>query len=210
MLTAVALADRFAQFAKADDLRRVVRTLTSGAEDRRARAEYDTGSITEDEACLLFSIAELTNARTVIEVGTFIGTSTTAMAGAIGVDVVYTCDVSNDCLPEQDWIRTYPKRTSTDMLRDLVAKGVKAGLCFFDGTLSEEDVNLLEKVTHERTVYAFHDYNYGPKIRKGGKHEIMPRKGIGNVRLLQPRLPKHRLIEPFEGSTLALLVPEAA
>lgn len=210
MLATTLFADRVLIFSQSDDVRRFVLYLISGAEARRDRADYDTGSITDDEACFLFSLAELLHSRVVIEVGTFIGRSTTSIAGAIGVDCVYTCDASNDCLPDMDYIRTYPKQTSIKMLGDLAKKKVVADLCFFDGVLCEQDVNLLALVTHDRTVYAFHDYNYGPKIRKGGKLETMPRKGIGNVRLLQPNLPHHCLIEPFEGSTLALLVPEAA
>lgn len=153
-------------------------------------------------------LAARIGAKTVIEVGTFIGLSTTAMSYAICVEKVYTCDASNDCLSQTGIVRTYPKQTSIKMLSDLAKRKVVADLCFFDGTLCEHDANLLALVTHDRTVYAFHDYNYGPKIRKGGTLETMPRKGIGNARLLQPNLPKHRLIEPFEGSTLALLVPE--
>jgi len=183
--------------------------LVAKAEARRSAADYDTGSITASEAYALWFLADLHHARVVIEVGTFIGLSTTALAASYA-EAVYTCDVSNDCLPSTDKIHTYPKQTSTAMLLDLFSKGVLADFCFFDGVLSQEDADLLRHVTHPETVYAFHDYNYGPKIRKGGKHEIMPRKGIGNVQLLQPRLPKYRLIEPFEGSTLALLVPEAA
>jgi hypothetical protein len=35
----------------------------------------------------------------------------------------------------------------------------------------------------------------------------VPRKGIGNVRLLIPMLKRHRLVEPLPETTLALLVP---
>lgn len=189
-----------------------VQRIIVAAEARRVRADYDTGSITETEAVSLSALAEALHARTVIEVGTFIGTSTEALAAASSVKAVYTCDCSNDCLPQTEKIRTYPKLRSTDMLRRLVALGVCADLCFFDGVLSEEDVDLLRMVTHKRTLYTVHDYNYGPKIRKKGGQvylETMPRKGIGNVQLLHPRLPKHVLVEPAEGTTLAALVPEA-
>lgn len=183
--------------------------LMRDAEERRTRADYDTGSITEDEACaLMYLAADLPPDSTVIEVGTFIGMSTMALAAAANVSQVYTCDASNDCFDSFGIIRTYPHQTSIKMLGDLAKQKVSADLCFFDGTLCEQDANLLALVTHDLTVYAFHDYNYGPKMRKGGVLETMPRKGIGNVRLLHPNLPNHRLIEPFEGSTLALLVPE--
>jgi hypothetical protein len=196
------------------DAMALVHQMATDAEARRARADYDTGSVSEDEAYALMVLAEHVMARVVIEVGTFIGTSTTVLSAASTVTALYTCDASNDCLPSDRIIHTYPKQTSIRMLWDLVGKGIVADLCFFDGVLCERDCDLLAKVTHPRTVYAFHDYNYGPKIRqkKGGTTylETMPRKGIGNVQLLAPRLPQHRLIEPLEGTTLALLVPEVA
>lgn len=176
---------------------------------RRAKADYNTGSITEDEAYLLASVAELIKARVVIEVGTFIGTSTMALGLGSAVEVVYTCDGSNDCLDATDTIRTYPKVSSVDMLQDLRRLGVKADLCFFDGVLRDLDVELLRGLIHADTVFAFHDYNYGPKIRANGARETVPRKGIGNVNLLKPHLSKHVLVEPMQDTTLALLVPES-
>lgn len=97
------------------------------------------------------------------------------------------------------------------MLRQLAGSYVQADLCFFDGVLSDEDVTLLAGVTTPDVVFAVHDYNYGPKLRK--KHgvptyETVPRKGIGNVRLLQKHWPAYRIVEPYPHTTLALLVPE--
>lgn len=192
-----------------------VRRIADEAQMRRHFAEYNTGSISEDEAYSLLALAEHIRARVVIEVGTFIGTSTLALASGSRVEAVYTCDSSNDCLPSHGVVTVYPKRTSTEMLRDLLDKlRLKwlADLCFFDGVLSPIDTDLILRVTHERTVYAFHDYNYGPKIRhskQGTQYlETMPRKGVGNVHLMAPRLPRHVLVEPRDGTTLALLVPE--
>lgn len=178
------------------------------ADARRVRADYDTGSVLASEAYALLALAEYLQARVVIEVGTFIGTSTCALAAASTVRAVYTCDVSNDCLDGDAVIATFPKQTSTQMLQTLVERGVKADLCFFDGVLRPEDLPLLASVCGPSPVFAVHDYNYGPKIRSWGL-ETMPRKGIGNVRLLQPYWPAHVVIDPIGESTLALLVPGA-
>jgi len=181
------------------------------AECRRVRAEYDTGSITEAEAYSLCALANHLQARVVVEVGTFIGNSTMALAMGSAVEHIYTCDASNDCLLSTEVIHVYPKRSSTDMLKDLRLVGVQADLCFFDGTLRPVDADLLKAITHKGTVFAFHDFNFGPKVRvRNGKtfHEIVPRKGIGNVDLLKPRLWKHVLVQPQPDTTLALLVPE--
>lgn len=185
-----------------------VRRLWSDADARRVSADYNTGSITELEAGLLWSMADALNARCVIEVGTFIGASTCALAAAACVQKVYTCDASNDCLPATDTIVTFPKQTSTAMLRRLCKLGVSADLCFFDGVLTPEDVALLSQVCRPDTVFTVHDYNYGPKIRKHGL-ETMPRKGIGNIGLLRKLWPLHQLVPPMPETTLAALVPEA-
>lgn len=187
----------------------VVRALSAESERRRSDADYDTGSVTGFEAFCLLALAQSLSARTVIEIGTFVGMSTVALSQASTVKAVYTCDASNDCLQATEIIRTYPKRTSTVMLRDLVRQQVRADLCFYDGVLMPGDVDLILRVTHRETVHAFHDFNYGPKIRKGGKLETVPRKGIGNVAALQPLLSRYVLIPPQPETTLALLVPES-
>lgn len=189
--------------------RDAVRQIVIQAEPRRAQADYNTGSIAEDEACALLALAAYINAKTVIEIGTFIGTSTLAMAAAPTVTRVYTCDASNDCLPATERVRTYPKQSSTVMLADLKRQGVRADLCFFDGVLPEDDLPWLWKVTTPETVYAVHDYNYGPKIRKSGALETVARKGVGNVRVLQPHLPGHVLVKPQPDTTVAALVPRS-
>lgn len=185
-----------------------VRQIAAEADARRVKADYNTGSITEDEARMLWALAEAFRARAVIEVGTFTGTSALALAMGSAVEAVYTCDISNDCLDASDVIRPFPKTSSVDMLKSLRCLGVSADLCFFDGVLTDADVAALLMLTHPHTVFAFHDYNYGPKIRANGVHEIMPRKGIGNVNLLKPLFPTHTLIDPPEGTTLAVLAPE--
>lgn len=178
------------------------------AEARRVRADYNTGSILASEAYALLALAEYIQARVVIEVGTFIGTSTCALAAASTVRAVYTCDVSNDCLNATDKITTFPKQTSRQMVNALHGRGVNADLFFVDGVLQPVEAEMLLWVSQASPVFAFHDYNYGPKIRRWGL-ETMPRKGIGNVRLLQQQWPTHVVVEPMGESTMALLVPGA-
>lgn len=189
-----------------------VHDLALMTDARRSQADYNTGSIEPLEAILLWGVAERARAVTVIEVGTFIGFSTEALAAAPTVTAVYTCDASNDCFPSHGKIRTYPRQRSRVMLRELARWGVVADLVFLDGVLTAGEVETLHATTHERTTYLMHDYTFGPKVRKttGGRtyEEIVPRKGIGNVRLLAPELPRHTLIAPLEGTTLAALVPD--
>jgi predicted O-methyltransferase YrrM len=181
------------------------------ADKLRARATYDTGTILQLEAYLLRALVERLQARVVIEVGTFIGTSTKAIASGSTVEAVYTCDCSNDCVKATRVIRTFPRINSTVMLQQLAKRGVRADFCFFDGALTQRDVDLLAQTTHERTVFAVHDYTYGAKRRKKQTLYVMvARKGIGNVELLRQAFPRHQLLEPIAGTTLAVLLPEAA
>lgn len=182
--------------------------IAQEADRRRARAEYDTGSITEFEAYLLRALVEFFKARIVIEVGTFIGTSACALASGSTVDTVYTCDISNNCFRGGSGITTFPKVSSTVMLQELVGRGVRADFGFFDGVLCDEDVELLGETTTPDPVFAVHDYNYGPKMRKHGL-QTMPRKGIGNALLLRQKWPSLVTIEPLPDTTLAVLVPES-
>jgi hypothetical protein len=184
------------------------RKLTTEAEIRRKAADYQTGSILESEAYALMAVAEHFKARVVIEVGTFVGLSTTALASVSTVEAVYTCDASNDCLPSDSVIRTFPKKTSTDMLRHLVQR-VQADFCFFDGALSVEDVQILRKITFPDAIYAVHDYGYGQKVRRTGVIETVPRKGTGNINLLLCTLDDYEVIAPEEEASLALLIPES-
>lgn len=178
------------------------------ADRRRKKAEYDTGSITEREAYILRSLVEHIGASVIVEVGTFIGTSTMSLAAASKVTAVYTCDVSNDCTKGSEIIRTFPKQRSTKMLQWLVERDIQPDLCFFDGVLRQEDVDLLHQIGTPETWFVVHDYNHGPKIRKGGRLETVPRKGIGNVNLLKPFWPGH-LVVTIPDTTLAVMVPEA-
>jgi predicted O-methyltransferase YrrM len=202
--------DRAIQAEPNKPWQREIRRIVVESEARREQAQYNTGSILECEAYALRCLAEYLKARVVIEVGTFIGASTCALASASSVETVYTCDVSNDCVRGTTKIRTHPMQTSTQMLQRLAKIGVKADLCFFDGSLTAEDVELLAGVCHKSTVFAVHDYNYGPKVRTWGM-ETLPRKGIGNMWLLQPKWPHYAVVKPVcaPGHTLAALVPES-
>lgn len=171
----------------------------AAAEERRALARYNTGSIGMETAILLRALCAWKQPRVAVEVGTFIGKST-AMLKA---ERVYTCDKDNDCFPSDDRVVTHPFMTSTQMLELLSGAGVKADLFFFDGRLSDEDVPLVLAVAAPGAVFAMDDFHDGPTG-----------KGLANVRKLLPQLPGYGLVEPYEAfkgrSTLALLVPVAS
>ena len=179
-----------------------LRRIADEAETRRSKAMYNTGTVPLQTALCLRALCEWVAPQVVIEVGTFIGTSTYALRAA----KIYTCDTSNDCLPATDRIETFPFQPSHRMLAALAARTPvpRADLCFFDGALGEKDAVLLRRLTHAGTVYAFDDYYLGPPT-PGVKPS---RKGVVNCDLLRGQLPRHAFLDPAPGTTLALLVPE--
>lgn len=187
--------------------REAVAFIASDADARRSKADYNTGSITEHEGYLLWALVESLQSRVIVEVGTFIGTSTLCLAGPKAVEHVYTCDASNDCLLPDDVVTVFPKTSSRQMFKVLAKQGVKADLVFLDGVVPADELDLLASVCAPDVVFALHDYNYGPKIRKGGAVATVPRKGIGNANLLRHRWPSYRVWEPLDGTTLAVLAP---
>ena len=177
-----------------DDLTR----LAQEADQRRAQARFNTGSLSVDAMLFLRAYVEVTKPRTVAEVGTFIGGSALAMQAGLNQwgGHLYTCDKDNDCLPPEAGRTVYPYTPSTAMLQDLLAKGLKVDLFFFDGRIQPPDLPLILKLSTPRTVYAFDDYT---------GHE----KGVVNVERLHPVLPRHVLTKPAwkDGVTIALLEP---
>lgn len=176
-----------------------IRAQAVVAETRRSRALYNTGTISEAACLYLRALCARFAPAVAIEIGTFIGTSTLAIAAHAGR--VFTCDKDNDCLRSTKTITTYPRHRSTHMLADLVHKGIRASFFFFDGRIQIEDLRLIEMLSLPGTVYAFDDHE--------GEE-----KGVINVRRLWPTLLGYTLIPPpprvgnlDSTTTIACLVP---
>lgn len=169
--------------------------IWAAAETRRQLAKFNTGSIPLETGLQLRALCAQFQPNTIIEVGTFIGKSTFALRAR---EHLYTCDRDNDCLPSTDRIHTYPYTTSTAMLTELVAQGVKADLVFFDGRIQDADIPLLAQVCTADALFVFDDYHPGGK-------------GLANIQKLQPHLPTYLPITPYERfvgrSTLAVMLP---
>lgn len=172
-----------------------IRQITKKAEARRALASFNTGSINEVTAIVLKLITERLQPATVVEVGTFIGTS----SGSMKAGHIYTCDRDNNCLPSTEGITCHPWTSSTDMLGKLVEKGIKADFMYFDGRLQMADIPLIMRLSKQNTTYAVDDY-------------IGMEKGVKNVERLYPYLPAHNLITPCgimrDLTTTAFMVPK--
>lgn len=185
----------------------------------RKTADYNTGSISAASAWALYSLVGYFGPQRILEIGTFIGKSTLAMALAaddFGISTeIHTCDMSNSIeLPAHAKTRIiqYQKHTSTQMLEKLIAanSGGKFEMLYLDGRLQNEDFPFLEKLCSPRVIVVCDDFE---------GHE----KGVAN--LINARngglLPQHILIYPppepllqkfgfCDHSTTAFVLPQAA
>lgn len=173
-------------------------------ETLRSKADYNTGSVSIDAMWALYAATHFFGARTIAEVGTFIGNSTYALCAGAGDDgVVHTCDATNALVVSKlDFgeIIQYPKTPSTTMFNTLLSKGVSLDLVFLDGRLLPGDIELLQALSHSQTVFALDDFE---GIEKGV---------INASQLLKSstfnKLYYHLVYPPVDmDCTIALLVP---
>ena len=159
----------------------------------RSSAEYNTGSLPYDDAIELYKVVKFFQPNTIAEVGTFIGVSTLTMNLALErlVDI-YTCDASNAIDLDIPNIFQYRKMVSPDMFKDMANKEVKVDLIYLDGRLGQDDIEPLNKIIHERTVFVLDDF-------EGTE------KGVANAMMLES--PNRVLIYPREGRKTAISLP---
>ena len=132
----------------------------------RSGAEYNTGSITTSSAWCLLSASNYFMPKKVLEVGTFIGKSTYAIAHGSGLALsktsIHTCDLSNDIkldLPVSSEVICYPKTSSTDMFRAIQNQGLKDfEMMHVDGRLQADDFPLIEKLLTDDAVILLDDF----------------------------------------------------
>lgn len=159
---------------------------------------YAPRAVGANAARQLRALCWVVRPRYIVEVGTLVGMSTRAMRA---VQWTYTCDTGEPLtkFKQEDCVTTHWRTTSTDMLKRLVKNPPPGGvdLVFYDGKVQRNDLALLRQLTHENTVFAFHDY-------------VDEEKGVRGVRALQPLVPSHKLIVPADPKvhTVAVLAPE--
>jgi hypothetical protein len=184
--------DGLVQFLQPQDLPDLLQHIPI-AEARRRAAKYNTGTIPFEAAVYLRALSRFYAPSVIAEVGTFIGTSTHALAPT---RVLYTCDQSNDCVPTvmgEPSIVTHPYQSSARMFREIQEP---VDLFFIDGRLTADDLTELRRLSHPGSVYVLDDH-------------VGREKGVANAQALRPLLPTHALMPPAAHgrSTLAAFVP---
>ena len=190
---------------------KVFKDMSLDLENLRIKAKYDTGSISISQAYLLYLVVKFFRPVRVIEVGTFIGRSTFAMAQAMDtyceVGEIYTCDISNDIkLPWSGCskIFQFPMQSSLSMFQQLNGE---FDFIFLDGRVVDEDLINLDRLITRETIIALDDFE---GIEKGVVNLIFLRKlkKLSNHQILYPASEFMMKDNRFKGkSSLALLVP---
>lgn len=167
-------------------------------ETHRARMSYNTGSISLSAGVFLFMTANTFKPRTIVELGTFLGKSTSSLALGAGWNdaeerIIYTVDKDNPCLlPETIGnvrIRSHSGQTSTEMFRALVQAGVKADFLSLDGRLQPEDLPLVRELCTQETIVLLDDF-------EGIE------KGVANLQMLGSLMPNHLMLPPVQDERL--------
>lgn len=164
----------------------------------RKEADYNTGSLPAEDAFELYKVVKFFQPKVIAEVGTFIGVSTLVMDLATGTTAqIRTCDVSNGVelllYPEQiKLIEQYLHTPSHEMFTDMAKEELKADLIYLDGRLSQQDVEPLNKIIHDKTVFVMDDF-------EGTE------KGVANAMMLES--PGRVLVYPREGRKTAMSIP---
>jgi hypothetical protein len=148
-----------------------------------------TGTLTVNEALVLYCLTRYFSPSKIVEIGTYIGTSTVAMAKAISDNNetdgrIWSCDFSNDVslvVTKGVQIDTYGFKSSLDMLSAL---NEPIDLFFVDGSLGEADIDHMCRLCHDKSILILDDF-------EGSE------KGVRNGLLLEKRFPNHILIYPM-------------
>lgn len=149
---------------------------------KRDQADIETGSICLEDAVDLYKIVKCFKPKVIAEVGTYVGTSTMTMLVAVPESNVYTCDCSNSIDLGNEQIHQYHKKHSYEMFADMAEKGLKADLIYLDGRLSNQDVDPLLKIIHDKTIFVMDDFE---GVEKGVTNSMMLESN--NRALVYPR-----------------------
>ena len=122
--------------------------------------------IAKEDAVFLYKLTSLIMPKTVLEIGTWFGTSAEIMNNACGCDV-YTCDRNNVYELENDKIHFYNIQSDVFLGKMLDMK-IAPEMCFVDAKLRDNDASIIVEIMRGG-VFVVHDYVAGEKGYKNVK-----------------------------------------
>lgn len=140
-------------------------------------------AISLEDACFIYKITTLLKPKTVIEIGTWFGTSASIIASASDC-TIHTCDKNNVYELDNKSIIFYNMKSSK-FLKKIIKKNIVADMCFIDANLKDNDPEMLIKAV-PNGVFIVHDYVPGEKgaravrylLNTGRKYHIIDYKNI--------------------------------
>jgi len=125
-----------------------------------------TGSINVSDAAFLYDTVLTNKYQSILDIGTWFGTSAVIMAMAMkdaGVDGrVYTCDMHDVYFHTNEYADRieYHNEMSNRFLGRLVERGVKIDFAFIDAKMRPHDPKRIFRLM-SKMVFAVHDWEYG-------------------------------------------------
>ena len=202
--------NRSVYFKEAYDDARLVAEITAPLVDKFPSI---AGSISIEDAKLIWLLTKYFSPKCVGEVGAYIGRSTAMMCcgGSSSLHILYTCDGTFDCMDfgvfedsalskeKKNSIRKikyFGKTMSTEMLQAGKDEGDKFDMIFIDGRLADKDIGILRESISKECVFLIDDF-------EGVE------KGTVNALMIKNAFPNYILLEPYREtqSVLAVMVP---
>lgn len=148
-----------------------------------------SGAILEHDVEVLYTLVKKYNPKTIIEVGSWFGTSAMVMDKASNGAAIYTCDKNNVYVYESETVKFFNKG-SGNFFSKMIKANVRADFMFIDGQIVE-DIAKLPKCMAKNCVILFHDYE---KPQKGWRN-VEALKKISSFKLLVDKENKTALVE---------------
>lgn len=152
----------FAQFSRAfwERVEQVSGEKAKAADLEKRFLEIGQGPycITPEDGYWLFCLAQFYKPLSVCEIGTYMGRSATALAMGMEKGTLWTCDKDNDwTVGDVGFVKViqHKKMSSTDMLKSMKDP---IDLFFFDGRIQVDDLPHIKRLSHDKTVCVFDDF----------------------------------------------------
>jgi len=163
--------------------------ILADSREIEARFPSRTGSISLQSIKTVWLLARYFQPGVIVEVGTYIGRSTLAMARGAGDSLrgIFTCDMSFDTwkpptAEDASKIQYFGKTSSTDMMKALVGR-TQVDMFLLDGRLQNEDLQLISSLRHDRSVFLIDDFE---GVEKGVDNALKLRNAFPDLMLLAP------------------------